>query len=222
MCRAGTTGSRPGTVRWSLSIPERTYIVTTPSPGRPRRLGRLLAALAATVFLMLPAAAAQAHDVLESTAPADGATVTTAPRQVELVFSNTPIALGSEVIVKDGAGTNQAEGPVSIVNNHVTQVLKAGASAGPYTVQWRVVSSDSHPIEGSFTFTAGAPGTGGAGASAAAAAGTSGTPTAEAAGNGTSAVPPVVLVAAGVAALVLVVLLVAVTRRRLNRTDSDS
>jgi len=35
-----------------------------------------------------------------------------------------------------------------------SQKLKAGGPAGQYTVAWRVVSSDSHPIEGTFTFTA--------------------------------------------------------------------
>jgi hypothetical protein len=72
-----------------------------------------------------------------------------------LTFSNTPLALGSEVLVKDESGTNQADGPVSIVDNHVSQAVKAGAPAGHYTVVWRVVSSDSHPIEGTFSFTAG-------------------------------------------------------------------
>jgi methionine-rich copper-binding protein CopC len=176
----------------------------------------------AAAGLMLPAAAAQAHDVLESTTPADGATVGTVPRQVELDFSSTPIALGSEVIVKDSTGTNQADGPVSIVDNHVSQALKAGAPTGPYTVQWRIVSSDSHPIEGSFTFTAGTGGTTGPAAAPAEPAATD-TATTTAAAGGESAAStglPAVLITGGAIALVLVILLVAVTRRRLNRGDS--
>jgi hypothetical protein len=43
---------------------------------------------------------------------------------------------------------------VEIVDNVASQKLKGGAPAGAYTVSWRVVSSDSHPIEGTFGFTA--------------------------------------------------------------------
>lgn len=114
----------------------------------------ILGALAFALVL-LPVSPAAAHDVLEATEPADGAAVTSVPSMVRLTFSNTPLALGSEVLVKVESGTNQAEGPVSIVDNHVSQAVKAGAPAGRYTVIWRVVSSDSHPIEGTFSFTVG-------------------------------------------------------------------
>jgi methionine-rich copper-binding protein CopC len=105
-------------------------------------------------------APANAHDVLEDVQPKDGSTVAAVPAAVKLTFNNTPIALGAELVVRDQNGTNQANGPVVIVDNHVTQAVKAGAPAGRYTVVWRVVSSDSHPIEGSFAFTAGKPGAG--------------------------------------------------------------
>ena len=71
---------------------------------------------------------------------------------------HTPIALGSRILIRDEAGTNQSDGPVDVIDNHVTQALKPGAPAGRYTVVWRVVSPDSHPIEGTFSFTAGAGG----------------------------------------------------------------
>lgn len=116
--------------------------------------GCCLGALA-LVLALLPVSPAAAHDVLEATEPANGAAVTSVPSVVRLTFSNTPLALGSEVLVEDESGTNQADGPVSIVDNHVSQAVKAGAPAGQYTVIWRVVSSDSHPIEGTFSFTAG-------------------------------------------------------------------
>ncbi len=83
-----------------------------------------------------------------------GATVATPPEKVSVTFNNDPLALGSQIQVKDAAGTNWAEGPVEIVDNVASQKLRAGAPAGQFTVVWRVVSSDSHPIEGTFTFTA--------------------------------------------------------------------
>lgn len=120
--------------------------------------GLVLAAVAALLALV-PVSPASAHDVLEAVEPADGSVVAVVPATVRLTFNHTPIGLGSQVLVKDENGTNQAEGPVIIVDNRVSQAVKADAPSGRYTVVWRVVSSDSHPIEGTFTFTAG-PGSG--------------------------------------------------------------
>lgn len=120
-----------------------------------RAIGGLLLAAWVTVFSLAAAQPAAAHDVVEAVEPADGAVVAAVPGMVRLTFNRTPIAIGSQILVKDESGTNQAEGPVVIVDNHVAQAIKAGAPAGRYRVLWRVVSSDSHPIEGSFTFTAG-------------------------------------------------------------------
>ena len=106
-----------------------------------------------TVFA--PAAPAVAHDMLEATEPANGSTVASVPPTIRLTFMHTPIALGSRILIKDETGTNQSDGPVVVVDNHVSQAVKAGAPAGRYTVAWRVVSPDSHPIEGTFSFTAG-------------------------------------------------------------------
>ena len=116
------------------------------------------AILAAAVLGVV--APASAHDAAESTSPAAGATLATPPEQVSVTFNRNPLALGSQMLVTDAAGTNWSDGGVEIVDNVASQKLKAGAPAGSYTVLWRVVSSDSHPIEGSFTFTAaaGAPG----------------------------------------------------------------
>ncbi|MFJ3958118.1 copper resistance protein CopC [Arthrobacter sp. NPDC090010] len=131
-----------------------------PSPTLSRRgthravvgVQSLLALLAAMLLALGFAAPASAHDVLEKTTPADGQAVAAAPDKVTLTFSNNPIAIGSEIVVKDASGSNWADGGVDILDNVVTQKLKSGAPAGKYTVQWRVVSSDSHPIEGTFGY----------------------------------------------------------------------
>nr|WP_205163990.1 copper resistance CopC family protein [Arthrobacter roseus] len=112
---------------------------------------------------LLPASGpAAAHDQISGTDPADGATVAQAPEEVALTFTGNPQGIGSEVQVMDTEGTDWATGEVKIVDNQAIQLLKPGAPAGDYTVNWRVVSADAHPIEGSFTFTA----TGGSVASA--------------------------------------------------------
>ncbi|AUI53267.1 hypothetical protein AC20117_08110 [Arthrobacter crystallopoietes] len=126
------------------------------------------AVLVAAAFVLFPAAGAQAHDELLSHTPEDGATVETMPEELTLTFSNVPVALGSVVQIQDSSGTNWADGEVQITDTEVSQPIRADAPAGEYSVVWRVVSSDAHPIEGNFTFTveSGAAGTEGASASA--------------------------------------------------------
>ena len=116
----------------------------------------LTAVLGALAFaaLLLTAGPASAHDAAESSSPSDGATVAAPPEKVSVTFNKNPLGLGSQVKVSDSAGTDWADGKVEIVDNVASQKLREGAPAGKYTVAWRVVSSDSHPIEGTFTFTA--------------------------------------------------------------------
>jgi methionine-rich copper-binding protein CopC len=126
-----------------------------------RRLpGALLGLISlATILLgaaLMGAGPASAHDAVESTSPAAGATVPGAPAKVSLTLSNHPLALGTQIKVSDAGGADWADGAVEIVDNVASQKLKDGAPAGLYTVQWRVSSSDGHPIEGTFTFTASA------------------------------------------------------------------
>ncbi|WP_432524091.1 copper resistance CopC family protein, partial [Kineococcus sp. SYSU DK006] len=137
--------------------------VSRPGPQRPRAAGALLGALLLGAGLPLALAApAAAHDRLVSTDPADGAPVEVAPDAVALTMSSTPLALGTQVQVSGPAGV-VSTGEPRIVDEVVTQALTGERPAGTYEVQWRVTSSDGHPISGSFTFTtaraAGAPGT---------------------------------------------------------------
>ncbi len=124
--------------------------------------------LAFCVVLLASAGPAVAHDELTGSTPAPGAALETAPESVELTFSNSPAAIGSEVRVLDSDGGNWAEGGVQVLDNTVTQPLRAGLPAGEYTVQWRVVSADAHPISNEFSFSvaSGTAGSAGAGAPA--------------------------------------------------------
>ena len=123
-------------------------------------LGLITAAAVLLGIALLGAAPASAHDAVESTSPAAGATLPTPPATVSLTLTNKPLAIGTQIKVSDAAGTNWADGAVEIVDNVASQKLKTGAPAGSYTVQWRVASADGHPIEGTFTFTAAEAGAG--------------------------------------------------------------
>ncbi|MDV8147506.1 copper resistance protein CopC [Arthrobacter sp. B10-11] len=209
---------------------------------RPFRhlLRALIGALFFTAAVLTAAAPASAHDAAESSSPAQGATVAAPPETVSVTFNKAPLALGSQFQVKDVAGTNWAEGPVEIVDNVASQKLRTGAPAGEFTVLWRVVSSDSHPIEGTFTFTATAAAAGGpAQSSSTQSSSTPGStttagqvPTAGTAQPGTPAAPeqapdasepfPWSLVLFAGTALGILVALGVLAKRNLKSTDSEA
>ncbi len=70
-----------------------------------------IALLAAFGTVLAPASPAAAHDMLEATEPAAGSTVASAPPTVRLTFMHTPIALGSQILVKDETGVRPVRRP---------------------------------------------------------------------------------------------------------------
>ena len=120
---------------------------------RPRALA---VALAVAALLVGSATAAQAHNILVGTSPADGSTAKVVPMQVMLTFNEPALAIGTEIIVTGPAGQEQS-GAAVLVNNTVTEHLRPGSPAGPYAVIWRVTSADGHPVSGRFSFTAASP-----------------------------------------------------------------
>jgi copper transport protein len=125
-----------------------------------RRIGYLAVALFVAGFSLLAAPpAAWAHATLESTSPAEGAIVPHAPTRVTATFDEpvgvSPTSLevfsptGSRV---DEGGTTHGSAP-----DQIAVSLKPGLGNGTYTVSWHVISADSHPVQGAFTFSIGAP-----------------------------------------------------------------
>lgn len=115
----------------------------------------VLGALLAAFFVLVAPQPAVAHDSLVSSDPAADAAVETLPAEVTLAYSAELIGgAGSTVVeVTDAAGNSVTDGDPVLDGAVVTQPLVDGAPAGDYTVQWRVVSSDGHPISGEFSFT---------------------------------------------------------------------
>ncbi|WP_416417828.1 copper resistance CopC family protein [Paenarthrobacter aromaticivorans] len=187
-------------------------------------LAAVVAAIAFASALLFGAAPASAHDVAESTTPANGARVAEVPASVSITFNNRPLAIGSGVTVTAG-GENWADGAVEIIDNMAVQKLRPGAPAGEYTVVWRVVSSDSHPIEGTFKFTASGTSTTTAGGSAGASPSASAVvPTAGTAAPGTENTEPAPaasqpfpwsIVGLAVVAIGLVIFLAVTARKKL-------
>lgn len=107
---------------------------------------------------------AHAHDELVSTNPAADTTLDQAPKELELTYSGDimDVAGANQVRVTNAAGETVTEGEPEVDGAIVTQDLAAQESDDTYTVTWRVVSSDGHPIQGTFTYTVGSGATQGA------------------------------------------------------------
>jgi methionine-rich copper-binding protein CopC len=192
--------------------------------GVPRRAGglRFVAALVTAAALalpaaLLPAAPVQAHDELAASSPASGATVTTVPHSITLTFDEPVLDYGtSAALIVTGPGGSKRHFETTcprIDGRAVSAPVELGAS-GRYTVTWRVVSDDGHPVSDSFSFTLDRPaGTEAAAGSATGPACGSGTTTGEGSGAAASGtVPPMVWALVGVGGgLVVVLLLVVVT-----------
>ncbi|WP_456847481.1 copper resistance CopC family protein [Cellulomonas sp. P5_C6] len=120
-----------------------------------RRGAAVLAGLAlALAGTLAGATAAQAHNVLRSTDPADGTAVEVVPEHVTLTFDEPALAVGTEIVVHAPDQRTVSTGPAVLVDNTVTQAVTGALPAGVYTVVYRVTSDDGHPIEGTFSFTA--------------------------------------------------------------------
>ncbi|MEU6968175.1 FixH family protein [Kitasatospora aureofaciens] len=129
--------------------------------ARRRRVAGLIGVLGALLALMLAGAGpASAHATLDSTDPAQNSVVATAPQAVTLTFSETVSLSSDSVRVLDPAGKPVDTGNPAHADGKGDTArvgLNSGLANGTYTVAWRAVSEDSHPVGGAFTFSIGAP-----------------------------------------------------------------
>jgi methionine-rich copper-binding protein CopC len=112
-------------------------------------------ALAVPAVLALAAAPASAHNELQSSNPATGSRLTALPDSVVLTFEEETDPRFVKVAATGPDGRSVAAGGPRISGATVSQPLTPGAANGQYTVAYRVVSKDGHPVQGSVTFTAG-------------------------------------------------------------------
>ena len=114
------------------------------------------AALLALGLLVALAAPASAHATLESSDPAPDAVLDEAPAQVVLRFSESVRAGDDALRVFNADGDRVDEGDLSRPQGNDTLALALpDVGDGSYVATWRVVSADSHPISGAFTFRVG-------------------------------------------------------------------
>lgn len=138
----------------------------TPAPrlsGRPprsSRLRRLSAGFIAAIALVLAVAApASAHATLERTDPSDGAVLAVQPAVIAAQFDESVGVSADSLRVFSPTGQRVDNGNTThgASSDIITISLRSGLGNGTYTAAWHVISADSHPVSGAFSFSIGAP-----------------------------------------------------------------
>jgi methionine-rich copper-binding protein CopC len=111
----------------------------------------IVAVLAATVL----ATPARAHPTLKSASPPAEGVATTSPTEIRLSFSEGVIVKFCNVELRDQAGNTVVTGKLAADPKDQKQLvvpLPGVLKAGTYTVEWNVVSVDTHRVKGSYSF----------------------------------------------------------------------
>ncbi|WP_419666935.1 copper resistance CopC/CopD family protein [Streptomyces sp. 2-1] len=125
----------------------------------PRRAVALVALLG-TLFLLGGAGSVSAHSAVRETTPGEGTVLKSAPKQVTMTFTESVGITDDSLRVLSPENRRVNAGDTEHASGRSDSVrvpLDDGLADGTYTVAWRVVSADSHPISGAFTFSIGKP-----------------------------------------------------------------
>lgn len=142
-------------VNFEVQQVNRQSTLTNIKRGPHMRIHAYIIGTAVTVAsLFCGAVPAFAHAQLRSVTPAAGSTVQTTPAEVVLNFSESLEPAFSSLAVHDGAGKRVDKADSHLDQNDKTtmRVSLPPLGKGTYTVEWRAVSSDTHRVNGKFTF----------------------------------------------------------------------
>ncbi|SKA80903.1 hypothetical protein SAMN06295879_0258 [Agreia bicolorata] len=119
----------------------------------------LLGTGALTVGAIGQLPAASAHNYLVSSTPEAGSVLTTLPSDFVITTNDVLLDFGGENTGSAGAlevqgpdGLFYGDGCVTVSGPSISTAAALGP-AGDYTVIWRVVSTDGHPVSNQFSFT---------------------------------------------------------------------
>ncbi|CAN1644938.1 CopC domain containing protein [Candidatus Nanopelagicaceae bacterium] len=118
---------------------------------------RILGIAMASLLMVNTASIAEAHSTLVSSIPKSGTTLGAVPNLVTLTFNEKLLVIPGEqpnsLTVANSSGQSITTGPLKINGSKISITLKSKKSTGKFTVAYRVVSADGHPISGKYFFT---------------------------------------------------------------------
>lgn len=122
------------------------------------KLAALVIAVVVLLVSMAKTEVADAHAMLERTTPAQDAKLAQAPDTVELVFNERLDSAAATLEVLDQASRSvTGNKPERIAQGKGIRLALPKLGEGNYTVSYRVISADGHPISGAYVFTVGNP-----------------------------------------------------------------
>ncbi|MER7586113.1 copper resistance CopC family protein [Micromonospora sp. NPDC127501] len=127
-------------------------VTAVPSP-RPTTVRLGAAVLAVLVAVLIPGSPAWAHNSLKTATPARDATVPSAPTEVTLEFMQRLDPAFTTIVLTDAAKRKLPTGEPVVTGAKSTIQVTDTLPNGTYTVAYRVVSVDGHPVQGSYPFT---------------------------------------------------------------------
>ena len=106
---------------------------------------------ATLIFMLAFSSVGYAHTGLTNSSPADGEDITEDVHEIELEF-NTKIETTSTMKV-----FNDSKEEIIISNTQVSDNVMTGGFMSPldngtYTVEWKIIGADGHPIQGNYSF----------------------------------------------------------------------
>lgn len=128
-----------------------------PSSHRPARIAALIGGLVTLAMaVVVPAAPAWAHNELTTSTPTDGAHLATPPGQVVLTFAQGLDQRYTQIVVTDTHREPMPAKPPTVSGTSAILDIEGDLPDDVYTVAYRVVSPDGHPVQGALTFSVGA------------------------------------------------------------------
>ena len=114
---------------------------------------RSLLAIAVALAALTAAPAAFAHAILQESTPSNNSVVRTSPKTVSLRFNEAVETAFGSIRVYNCAGGRVDSGKIlRPTKDSVAVTVDRTLARGTYTVTWRVISADSHPVAGAFVF----------------------------------------------------------------------
>ena len=116
---------------------------------------KLIATLVLGWMLMSGTTPVSAHAQLASANPKAKSVLYVLPAQIKLMFSDDLIDLeaGNQIQVLDPKGKRIDNGANALFGNQLTTGLKPSSLLGRYSVTYRVLSEDGHPVSANYYFT---------------------------------------------------------------------
>jgi methionine-rich copper-binding protein CopC len=109
----------------------------------------------ATILLIASLASDQAaaHAFLDRAEPRVGSTIAVAPQEITLWFTGALEPAFSTVTVTHA--NQRVDTGKARVNGSSMSISVRSAGSGTYHVKWHILSKDTHPTDGNYTFTVG-------------------------------------------------------------------